>query len=372
MPGIVILTDYRGTFYSTHRTAHSLTSMDVKRVAGAFREARLEPEVIRYSELNLAADFQGLPVLYTSSEDRGLEYKSWLEDVVLTLEISGARTLPGYQFLRAHHNKVLMEALRTRLFPEEAAALHTRSFGTYEELEAATLDGRWPKVLKSSAGAGSATVFSASDRAQLLSHARSISHSHRVDEAVREHGKRLLRRGRHHSQSLHRRKFIVQDLIPGLAGDFKVLRFGERYYTMWRSNRPNDFRASGSGLFDFQGDSGIDRHALLDYAERVSDALGTPTASMDIGFDGERFHLIEFQCLHFGTIAAEKSTSYFTRIGGRWQQVVEACDIEEVFCAAIVRHLAASALPAQVPQQPARQLRPRLSGDTIDSRQRAR
>jgi hypothetical protein len=86
---------------------------------------------MRYADLDLSADLHGVPVLYTSSEDRGLQYKSWIEDLVLAMEAAGARTIPSFRFLRAHHNKVMMEALRTQLFPKEAALLHTYSFGTY-------------------------------------------------------------------------------------------------------------------------------------------------------------------------------------------------------------------------------------------------
>ncbi|MGC5286521.1 hypothetical protein [Micromonospora sp. DT231] len=348
MTRILILTDYRGTFYSTARTQHGLCTMDVDRITAYLAGAGLAPEVIRLADLDLSDDLRGVPVLYTSSEDRGLSYKSWIEDLVLALETRGAQVLPGYRYLRAHHNKVMMEALRTHLFPADARRLDTRSFGTYEELAEATLDGPWPKVLKSAYGAGSQFVARAANRTELLRAARTLSRTHDHAESVREHGRRLLRRA-HHPRSLHRQKFLVQALIPGLTGDFKVLKMGARYYTLYRRNRPGDFRASGSGDFDFQDMAGVDRDALLDYAEQVCDVLGTPLASLDIGHSGDRFHLIEFQCLHFGTVTAERSTGYHVRAGETWQHVDEECDIEAVFCAAIVGHLRrpGPALPAQ-------------------------
>ncbi|MEU5944844.1 hypothetical protein ABZ793_04705 [Micromonospora sp. NPDC047465] len=313
--------------------------MDVDRVCRRLSDAGLRPEVIPLAELDLGADLQGVPVLYTSSEDAGLLYKSWIEDLVLALETAGARTIPSYRFLRAHHNKAMMEALRFQLFPKEAAGLHTRTFGTLEELASTALDGPWPKVVKAAYGAGSAFVALAADHAELIRVARRFSRVADLRAGVREHAKRALRR-EHHPHSLHRHKFVVQNFIPGLAGDFKVLRLGKRYYTLYRRNRAGDFRASGSGDFDFHSDGGVDRGALLDYAEQVADTLGTPLVSLDIGFDGTQFHLIEFQCLHFGTVTAEESTHYHVRDGGDWRQVQERCDIEAVFSEAIVRHLA--------------------------------
>ncbi|WP_422739379.1 hypothetical protein ACN263_09180 [Micromonospora sp. WMMD729] len=338
MTRILILTDYRGTFYSTARTRHGLCTMDLDRITTHFSEAGLRPEVVRFVDLDLTEDLSGVPVLYTSSEDEGLHYKSWIEDLVLALETRGAWVIPGYRYLRAHHNKVMMEALRAQLFPRAARRLGTRTFGTFEELAATVLDGSWPKVLKSAHGAGSQFVARAGDHHELLRTARTLSRTHDRREAAREHGRRLLRRD-HHARSLHRQKFLVQAMIPGLAGDFKVLRLGERYYTLYRRNRAGDFRASGSGDFDFHDMAGVDRDALLDYAEQVSDALGTPLTSMDIAHDGTAFHLIEFQCLHFGTVTAENSTGYHVRRDGGWGYVEETCDIEAVFCEAIVGHL---------------------------------
>ncbi|WP_405111365.1 hypothetical protein OG559_01420 [Micromonospora sp. NBC_01405] len=338
MTKILILTDYRGAFYSTARTRHGLCSMDVGRVVRQFERAGCRVEVTGFADLNLAADLHGVPVLYTSSEDPDLLYKSWIEDLVLALETAGAHTVPPHRYLRAHHNKVLMEALRGQLFPKEAARLGTRSFGTYEELERSTLDGRWPKVIKSAYGAGSDYVARAADRAELLRLAHAMSRAGSPGETVREHARRLLRR-EHHPRSLHRRKFLVQEFVPGLSGDFKVLRMGDRYYTLYRRNRPGDFRASGSGDFDFQDTGGVDRDALLDYAERAAEMIDTPLVSLDIGFDGTEFHLIEFQCLHFGTVTAEESTHYHVRRDGAWARVAERCDVEAVFCAAILRHL---------------------------------
>jgi hypothetical protein len=71
----------------------------------------------------------------------------------------------------------------------------------------------------------------------------------------------------------------------------------------------------------------------------ASECIGTPLCSLDIGFDGAVFHLIEFQCLNFGPLTAEKSRHYHKYINGRWDKVVEQCDLEYVFCEAIADYL---------------------------------
>ena len=128
-------------------------------------------------------------------------------------------------------------------------------------------------------------------------------------------------------------------MIQGLSGDFKILCFGPRFYTLYRQNRPGDFRASGSGMFSSQIPDGINETALLDYAAKIYAKLNTPLASLDIAFDGKAYHLIEFQVLHFGTLTAERSSHYHTLLGGRWERIAEKCVIEKIYCEAIVKFL---------------------------------
>ncbi|MFC3501706.1 hypothetical protein ACFOOK_12145 [Micromonospora krabiensis] len=79
---------------------------------------------------------------------------------------------------------------------------------------------------------------------------------------------------------------------------------------------------------------------MFDYAAQTADTIGTPLVSRDIGFDGAEFHLVEFQCLHFGTVTAEESTHYHVCDSGEWRRIEERCDIEAVFAEAIAHYLA--------------------------------
>ena len=49
------------------------------------------------------------------------------------------------------------------------------------------------------------------------------------------------------------RSYILwQEFIPDNQRDFRVTIIGRRYaFVFWRNNRPGDFRASGSGLIDY-------------------------------------------------------------------------------------------------------------------------
>lgn len=335
---LVLLTDYRGSFYSRTANQRTLCTMDVAKICEYFGKFGYSVEVAEFKDIRVSEHWRGRPVLYASSEDSGSLYKSYIEDVALALELSGAILLPKYCFLRAHHNKSFMEELRYVLFPKEAEGLNTRIFGTFEELAASNLIGTWPKVIKSAFGAGSKMVAKAANEKELLTIARRFSRSLSAADILREMYARIFWRG-YVKRSHYRKKFVVQNYISGMAGDFKVLKYGARYYLLSRRNRTGDFRASGSGKFSVEIPEEINKIALLEFAKKSADVIGTPLCSMDIGFNGEGFHLIEFQCLNFGPLTAEISVGYYSKIDGEWRNVVESCDLEYVLVEAISSHL---------------------------------
>src|SRR5690606_36210743 len=46
--------------------------------------------------------------------------------------------------------------------------------------------------------------------------------------------------------------YVTQAFVEGLDCDYKVLVFADKYYVLKRGIWKGDFKASGSGLFDFQ------------------------------------------------------------------------------------------------------------------------
>lgn len=341
MKKIIILTDYRGAFYSTFKNRNTSLTMDVAAIEKYLTFYGYEVEVLSFSQLQLSSFFKDVYVLYTSSEDIGLTYKSYIEDTILYLENIGAKTLPAYMFLRAHHNKAMMELLRYHFFPASAKKMETQIFGTFEELLITNRNNQtqWPKVIKSAYGAGSGLVDQAFNESELVKLAKRYSRSpNQLYKSIKEAVKSKIQ-PRYVQRSMHRNKYVVQEMIPRLNGDFKVLCMGKRFYCLYRENRKNDFRASGSGLFTWDIYKYIDESALLNYASQIYISFKTPIASLDIAFDGNEFHLIEFQTLHFGTLTAENSKYYYTKTHEMWDKVEEICNIEAVFADAIDLHI---------------------------------
>ena len=74
---------------------------------------------------------------------------------------------------------------------------------------------------------------------------------------------------------------------------------------------------------------------LLDYSVEVFNTFSVPFISLDIAISDNKFYLIEFQFVHFGTYTAEKSSFYFQKTRGNWETVEERIVIETVFAKAL-------------------------------------
>lgn len=339
-PEIYILHDYRRAFLSTHASRLNHLTMDIDRVAVAFERHGMTAHILGFGDVDWSRSWQGTNIVYTSSEDIGLKYKSYIEDVVLGLGLAGANMMPRYELLRSHHNKVAMEALRWLYFPDEAKSLDTKLFGTMEEGLSSLSAAAPPLIVKSSEGAGATGVVKADNLAEARAAIREMSRDpFSFLPFLREQAKRLLKKD-WTPRSLHRQKFITQNLINGLQGDCKILNFFGRFYVLYRHNRPDDFRASGSGLFSHDIPADIPLHDLLSYAETASNRIDAPTLSLDIGYDGTDFHLIEFQAVHFGTLTAELSVGYWQRDAqGNWSNVDDSCVIEDAYARAVADYV---------------------------------
>ena len=136
--------------------------------------------------------------------------------------------------------------------------------------------------------------------------------------------------------SLHRKKFILQEFLPGLESDFKILVYYDRYYVLHRQNRTGDFRASGSGIFDLPEEPG---DQLLDFAERVHRSFDVPMSSLDIARTGKELRVLEFQFLHFGPLTMEQAAFFFMKQNGRWTRIEQSSIVEEEFARSVVMYI---------------------------------
>jgi len=334
---ILILTDYKGFFGSKQLSQIYRGGIDIPKLLKLFNENDFNARAIKIAELNINDVLQNRPVvLYTSSEDKNGFYKSYIEDIVFNLEENGIITIPRYSYLKAHNNKVAMELLRERSGYQPIQTIQSKVFGALEELKENAHLFKYPVVIKAAAGAMSRGVSKAESSDQIIHAALSISKSKSFWHDTKEFLRLIKYRTKYVKESFYRKKFIVQNLIPNLSNDWKVLVFGNRCYVLYREVRSGDFRASGSGKFEFRKEI---PEGMLDYALSVKNHFDVPSISLDIGYDGKAFHLIEFQFLYFGTTTLEKSPFYFEKSNGQWILVEKKSMLEEVYVNSIVDYL---------------------------------
>jgi hypothetical protein len=331
---LLLLTDYRKQFYEAVRSRGA--SLDVDRMGRYFADKGYRLSVKQFREVDFrATDHKGVMVLYQSSEDRGLLYKDYIEDILLGLMLQGAILIPDFIKFRAHHNKVFMEILRSVSGSQggSGSRILSKGYGTYEEFEQDTVFQAENLVMKPASGARSAGVRLVKGRPAQLKYARRLSSSFHLMDYLKIKINSFIRKD-YRRKSWHRRKFLVQEHVPGLEGDYKVLVYGKKIYVLHRKNRKNDFRASGSGIFTYPA---TPPPGLLDYAFDVFSSFHVPFVSLDIARHGAGYVLIEFQFLSFGNYTLERSSFHFTRTDKHtWEKVEEAPDLEREFVNSVI------------------------------------
>jgi len=319
--------------------------MDVSRIRDWFIANNYDIKIFKFSDLDLTNCYKNYFFLYQTSEAPGAFYKRYIEDLIYFLEKQGAIVLPCHEYLKAHHDKVFMEFLRMRFTDNTLKTIRSRCYGSW--VDALNYDGKFPVVIKQASGSAGKGVYLAHDRNEfrrLVKKAGKVVIGTGLDDlfitwiknTVKKTAKRLdpiKKRYVQYNTAPVSNAIVVQNYISGLSGDYKVLYFGGRYYCMYRKNRPNDFRASGSGkFFDVPDEEQI---CVLDFARSLISEIDFPIIGMDIGFDGKTYNLIEFQMIHLGTSAIQRSRFWYEYHEGQWIKTEGSSVLEEEFARSI-------------------------------------
>lgn len=334
MKKIFLLIDYRNRFGSKYNDHPYRSGMDKELLNHYFMSENFNTEFVNIRDIDFTnKKFINNYILYTSSEDKDNTYKNYIEDIVMGLEIMGAITIPPYKFLKAHNNKIFMEILRDISELEEIKTIKSHHFGCIEDIENVELDR--DVVFKTAEGAMSRGVFLLNNKNDLKKIIKKKSHFRNYRYVIKD----FLRKYKHKGyipESRFQSKFILQNLIKGLDSDWKVLIFWNRYYVIKRKNRKNDFRASGGGRLSYEMDV---PKQILDFAYYIFQSFNVPHISLDIGFDGQNCHLIEFQAIYFGTYTLTFSEFYFVREQETWKVIHGKSLLEEEYVKSVVNYI---------------------------------
>jgi len=349
MKRLVMLTEDSGDFLISKSNLKYFTSMDVNAIKAYFVSRDYSVDVYSFGEFDLCGDYKGVYFLYQTSEAAGSFYKRYIEDLVYSLEKQGAIMLPDYKLLKAHHNKIFMEYFRSGFADESLKSIKSLCYGSW--VDAMNFDAGFPVVIKKTASSGGAGVSLAGNRKEFT---RKVKKAGRVVIAdsmkgllidyVKKISKKIIiffnpEKSKYlkYDVSPLSTPLILQTFVPGLKGDYKVLFFGGKYFMMYRGNRKNDFRASGSGKF-FQVPEN-EHEGLLSFSRRLTMEIDFPIIGIDIGFDGKNYHLLEFQVIHIGTSALHRSRYWYEFHDGKWIRYDGLSNLEEEFSRSVHNYI---------------------------------
>lgn len=267
-------------------------------------------------------------VVYTSSEEPAI--RTYLRDVLFFVG-KKCNLVPRYELLLAHENKGFQELHKIALGIGSLEGFYHYDLDAYE--------GRYPVVYKRPDGAGGSTVSllkNEKDKARVFMKDFAPGLRRRLIVLQRRFKLSASEFALYHYRHKGLRPYVCQAFIENLNCDYKVLVFADRYFVLKRYVRKNDFRASGSGNFDFAAEA---PQEVLQFAAQVFDRMDVPFISLDIALSANGCHLIEYQALNFGPTTLTKSKFHYKRAGGQWTKVDGAANLNENFARALVEYI---------------------------------
>ena len=260
------------------------------------------------------------------------DFKSekFFKQLMFSIEQSGKKVFPDFRTLWHFDDKVgqkyLLEAIDAPIIP---------SYVFFSKKEALNWAGKtnFPKVFKLRGGGGYANVKLAKTKRSAINLINlSFGKGHPPYNKFRNFKERI-RKYRIGKTNLHDvfKGFIrifykteferimgndkgyvyFQDFIPNNTFDLRVIVIGTKAFAIKRLCRPDDFRASGSGIIIYDKDQ-IDERCVK-IAFEVNKKLKSQSIAYDFIFDSENTPLIIEISFGFAPAAYEKCVGYWDK-----------------------------------------------------------
>jgi len=314
-----LILGYFGDFWY-HSAGGDHKKFDLNMLIVFLKEYGLNAVPLRIDEIK---DTECRPIFYTSSENP--EIRGWIVDHISILR--DKLLYPEYDLLLAHENKGYQALLAKKRDLLQPKTKYVHDIDDYEYSDIV--------VGKSIHGAGSKGVKLIDSKRKLL-HYRIKPTINRWLRIIRK--KIILKDGyfeNYYYKHKGHKRMVIQEFMSGLDYDYKVLIFFDRLYCLKRFTKPNDFRASGSGLFCEEKPD----YGLLNFAYKVSKKFRAPCMSLDIVAANKAYHLIEYQALNFGPLTLRLVDRCYEYKDGAWIVVKADPLIERNYAYAIWREM---------------------------------
>lgn len=307
MNEVILITVYN-KFY---QNLYPWTSMDINKIKETFESKGYNLIIFDFiRDINQILHFKNRNIIYTSSQN--IVIKSYIDDIIYSINNEN-KLFPNYDIFKCHDNKGYQEILKVKLNINSLNSIYSLKFNPQIN---------FPIVYKTIDGAGSNSVHLVKNNNSLYKlifkkKLKNLNLKNLKDFIKLYLKKKIIKKKFSPDQSILYdvyERFILQPFIKDLENDFKILVFGNKYYLLKRIIRKNDFRASGSGNFEFINKINDNVKNLLDFSEKIKIKINTPTLGMDICIDKHKnCHLIEFQGTHLGPYTLQNSLGYFTK-----------------------------------------------------------
>lgn len=279
--------------------------------------------------LNLNQNINGVYFYYTSSQYP--IYKSFILDILVQIKLKGGILIPELRHFISHENKNFQELEKVRIGIKSPLSIPV---GTYEAGVEVLEKIAYPIVIKKSTGFRGRNVKLANNEEEgkkMLSSMLENNFKFDIDSLYYLY--RRLKNKTHYPKKFG--KIIIQEYIPDLTHDWKILVFGNRCIGGKRYVRENDFRASGSKLYSLEQDP---PESVLNFALACKEELKCPNVSVDISENKGDVQLLEYQTMHF-SLLAWKSVYYFELENGIWEKKLITNELEYYMGIGISEHL---------------------------------
>ncbi len=296
-------------------------SMDLDIIKQVLENKKFSVEFI--SVENLQDEPVDSECFYLCGSHQNALVKQYFDDVLDLPHIEN-KLIPGRRLVKAHENK----GYQGLLAKDVGVSYVSQSYFIDEK----PLSDK--TVVKSLSGAGSAGVYLCSNEKEQLVCLRSskflgmtivslIAYLKAKVKFIFGKGDYLPEKMNFHKPRV---RYVHQTFIPNLLFDYKILVFMNKCFVLRRGIRDNDFRASGSGKFEFIEPSS----ALLDFALSTRKKLNTPYVSLDVIEHDGIYQCIEYQCVHFGPYTQMNAPKYYVNLDGRWEAKHNDTVLEEL------------------------------------------
>ncbi len=261
---------------------------------------------------------EGIYFYYTSSQYP--IYKSFILDILFQIKLRGGILIPELRHFISHENKNFQELEKVRLGIKSPYGIPV---GTYEEGAEVLSKIAYPTVIKKSTGFRSRNVKlanNAEEGKKILYNMLESNFKFNIDSLYFVY--RRLKNKKHYPKRFG--KIVIQEFVPDLTYDWKILVLGNKCIGGKRFVRENDFRASGSNLYSLEQDP---PESVLNFALKYKEVLKCPNVSMDISEDEGNVQLLEYQTMHF-SLLAWKSVYYYEMENGNWKKIKIVNELE--------------------------------------------